>query len=200
MDFILDSKRISGPILLVYKWTGNIDMDLSSLSLSKEGILLEKNDFVFYNSNNRTPTFDKSKYRNISRWKNLSSPLSGDGSIELLNGDEMFNDQDYSEASTECMIIRPHKIRENVKKIVFSASSYNCLFLNSINNCEIRLYELETMKLLTSLDISSCFHHHSNSNALIFCELNRIDNNVWDFRFICDAYSRGLLEIVNHYL
>ena len=57
------------------------DLDVQAWLLSLDGIIVNDEGFVFYNSVNRTEEFDKSKFGNKKNYLKSTRPMSADGAV-----------------------------------------------------------------------------------------------------------------------
>lgn len=59
----------------------NGDLDAQAWLLNQDGVIVNDEGFVFYNSVNRTEKWDKSKFGNKKNYLEQTRPLSADGAV-----------------------------------------------------------------------------------------------------------------------
>lgn len=199
---MLDVAYVDSPILLTLKYCGNMNIDLSSLLLTKEGLISEEGNFVFYNSKFRTKPFDRKQFRNISHWRESTSPISADGAVEVISDEILRDSCDISDYCIECMMVTLSKIRNDIDRIIFTVSGYYFDTYHNFGNlteCIVEIFDKQSMRLLTSCNLLPIIGKYQDNNAIVFCELSRRGKQSWHIKFLYEAYKGGLGQIINTY-
>ena len=90
------------------------DLDVQAWLLNQDGLIVNDEAFVFYNSVNRTDVFDKAKYGNRQNYLKSTRPMSADGAV-LGSKDEL-------DGGVETVNIDLAKVDPEVQEIAISAT------------------------------------------------------------------------------
>ena len=117
---------------------GKGDLDTQAWLLNLDGIIVNDEGFVFYNSVNRTEKFDRAKFGNKKNYLDSTRPMSADGAV-LGAKDEM-------EGGIETINICLSNIAPEVQEVAISATVYvpnddNVETFGEVENAKITVIE-----------------------------------------------------------
>jgi stress response protein SCP2 len=121
--FKLDKSAGLSNLSVILGWKSGADLDASAFLLGEDGVILEDGDFVFYNSDNRSETFDRQKFGNKRKWREETVPVSIDGSV-VGSADDL-GDDDEGEDANEEMHVDLSKVSSKITEIVFCVTIYH---------------------------------------------------------------------------
>ena len=105
------------------------DPDACTFLLGEDGIIMNDEDFVFYNSDNREEPFSREKFGNKRNWRDETFPISKDGSVKGPHDDrgnaEDSDDSDETGEGNEEITVDLSKVNHKVTELVFCATMYN---------------------------------------------------------------------------
>lgn len=104
-------------LTVILGWETGADLDASTFLVGEQGVIDDDANFVFYNSENRSETFDIAKFGSKNAWKAQTRPMSADGAV-LGAIDEREG------GNTEKVSVDLSKVAPSVKEIVFCATVY----------------------------------------------------------------------------
>lgn len=178
-------------------WKSGADLDASAFLLNEDGVLTENADFVFYNSDNRSEKYDIKKFGARKNWRNLTRPMSFDGSV-LGSQDDLGNDDDGDE-SGETMHVDLLKTRAEIREIVFCVTIYDedgKTSFKDVRDPQIVISNTETGEELCSYNLKEEF---STETAVVTGSLILNDQGDWEFVAIGKGYDGGLQTLIDMY-
>lgn len=149
------------------------DLDATVLLLKADGKIKNEKGIVFYNQ-----------------------LVSEDGAV-THNGDNRNGD---AEGDDESISIELARVDSDIKKIVTIVTIHDAKTRNQnfgqVDNAYVRVINQDNETEMARFDLSEDF---SVQTAVIFAELNRLDNNEWSFKPIGDGDKRTLGELLSSY-
>lgn len=121
--FKLDKSAGLNNLSVILGWKSGADLDASAFLLGEDGVILEDGDFVFYNSDNRSESFDRQKFGNKRKWREETVPVSVDGSV-VGSADDLGDDEEGEDANEE-MHVDLSKVSSKITEIVFCVTIYH---------------------------------------------------------------------------
>ena len=172
---------------------GKGDLDTQAWLLNLDGIIVNDEGFVFYNSVNRTEKFDRAISR--IRKTNLDStrPMSADGAV-LGAKDEM-------EGGIETINICLNKIAPEVQEVAISATVYipnddNVETFGEVENAKITVIDEESGEALCFYELSK---DYKSEDALVAARFIINNEGEWEFEAVGNGYNGGLQTLVDMY-
>lgn len=169
------------------------DLDIQAWLLSLDGIIVNDEGFVFYNSENRTEKFDRSKFGNKKNYLDSTRPMSADGAVlgakdELTGGIETLN-------------ICLSKIAPEVQEVVISATVYvpnddNVETFGGVENARITVIDEDTDEPLCFYELSK---DYKSEDALVAARFVINAEGEWEFEAVGNGYNGGLQTLVDMY-
>lgn len=169
------------------------DLDTQAWLLNQDGIIVNDEGFVFYNSENRTEKFDRAKFGNKKNYLASTRPMSFDGAVlgakdELAGGIETIN-------------ICLSKIAPDVQEVVISATVYvpnddNVKTFGQVENAKITIFDEDSNEPLCFFELS---RDYQSEDALIAARFVINDDGEWEFEATGNGYSGGLQTLVDMY-
>lgn len=169
------------------------DLDTQAWLLNLDGIIVNDEGFVFYNSVNRTEKFDRAKFGNKKNYLDSTRPMSADGAV-LGAKDEM-------EGGIETINIRLSKIATEVQEVVISATVYvpnddNVETFGEVENAKISVIDEESGETLCFYELSK---DYKSEDALVAARFIISDEGEWEFEAVGNSYNGGLQTLVDMY-
>ncbi len=194
-------------------WKGKADLDVCAFLVGEDGILTNKEDFVFYNSETRWLTdseedvtkgkiepFNLSIYRTKRNWKVATIPISADQSVigsPDVKGDE---EEDPEGEHCETMHVILDRVGNNIRAIVFGAAIFQDpkepLTFESVIDPAIIFTDEETGKTLFRYDIKENF---GGETALEAGRILLTNEGEWKFEPIGKGYNGGMPTLADIY-
>lgn len=169
------------------------DLDAQAWLLNDEGIIVNDEGFVFYNSKNRTENWDKAKFGNKKNYLASTRPLSADGAVlgpkdELTGGIETIN-------------ICLSKIASDVQEVAISSSIYvpnddNVETFGQVENAKITIIDEDSDEALCFYELSK---NYKSEDALVAGRFLINDEGEWEFEAMGKGYNGGLETLVELY-
>lgn len=108
------------------KFTPNdcFGVDLMVALFGENNVVKDKDDFVFYNSDCRTKSFDSNVYRNKRAWRSSTNVMSRDGSVTLFLT-LLEEDEDLSMSDSDLLYVNLSKVSHNINKLDLCFSIYD---------------------------------------------------------------------------
>lgn len=169
------------------------DLDVQAWLLNMDGIIVNDEAFVFYNSENRTEPFDKAKFGNKKKYFDLTRPMSADGAV-LGSKDEL-------RGGIETVNICLSKVESEVQEIAISATVYvpnddHVEAFGEVENARITLIDEESGDAICSYDLRNSYQ---TEDAIVAGRFLIDDNGVWSFEAAGNGYNGGLQTLVDMY-
>lgn len=171
-------------------WETGADLDASTFLVGEQGVIDDDANFVFYNSENRSETFDIAKFGSKNAWKAQTRPMSADGAV-LGAIDEREG------GNTEKVSVDLSKVAPSVKEIVFCATVYTngktfgdvtapyLSIVNDANGEELCRYILD--------------EQFAQETALVAGSLSVNTQGEWEFKAESKPLAGGLEALVGIY-
>lgn len=165
------------------------DLDAQAWLLNPDGLIVNDEAFVFYNSVNRTEPFDKAKFGNRRRWLDETRPMSADGAV--------LGAKDELEGGIETINIRLSKIDSRVQEVAISATVYpngDVDTFGQVRNAKITVIDEESDEPLCYYELSKNYH---SEDALVAGRFILNDEGEWEFEGAGQGYNGGLQTLVD---
>ena len=167
------------------------DLDTQAGLLNPDGIIVNDEGFVFYNSTNRTEKFDRVKYGNKKNYLRETRPMSADGAVlgakdEQIGGIEVIN-------------ICLSKIASDVQELVISATVYvpnddNVETFGQVEDAKITIIDEDSNEALCFYELSQ---DYKSEDALVSGRFVINDEGEWEFEAAGNGYNGGLQTLVD---
>lgn len=169
------------------------DLDTQAWLLNSDGIIVNDEGFVFYNSENRTEKFDRLKFGNKKNYLDQTRPMSADGAV--------LGAKDELKGGIETINICLSKIAPDVQEIVISATVYgpnddNEETFGQVENAKITIIDEESEEPLCFFELSK---DYQSEDALIAGRFVISDSGEWEFEAVGNGYNGGLQTLVDMY-
>lgn len=169
------------------------DLDTQAWLLNLDGIIVNDEGFVFYNSVNRTEKFDRAKFGNKKNYLDSTRPMSADGAV-LGAKDEM-------EGGIKTINICLSKIAPEVQEVAISATVYvpnddNVETFGEVENAKITVIDEESGESLCFYELSK---DYKSEDALVAARFIISDEGEWEFEAVGNGYNGGLQTLVDMY-
>lgn len=169
------------------------DLDAEAWLLNADGIIVNDEGFVFYNSVNRTEPFDRAKFGNKKNYLTATRPMSADGAVlgskdELTGGIETIN-------------ICLSKIAPEVEEVAITATIHtpngdNVDSFGQIENARITIIDEESGEDICVYELSQ---NYQSEDALVAGCFKITDDGEWEFEAVGRGYTGGLQTLVDMY-
>lgn len=171
------------------------DLDVCAFLTGKDGIIENDADFVFYNSDNRVEAFNKDKFGNKKKWKDMVPPVSADGSVIGSLDDK--GDDDNNPESSEEMHVDLGQVGAKINEIVFCVSVYEeSITFGQVTNAYISIINEENGQELCRYDLKENF---SNETAVVAGSLVCDAEGEWSFEAKGKGYTGGTQTLIDLY-
>ncbi len=165
------------------------DLDTQAWLLNADGVIVNNEAFVFYNSENRSEAFDRAKHGNKQKYFKLTRPMSADGAV--------LGAEDNRAGGIEIINITLSKIDTTVEEVVISASCHEVKSFGEVQNAKITIIDENSGDSLCYYELNS---NYQTEDA---CIVGRfiINNNSgdWEFEAVGSGYNGGLQTLVDMY-
>lgn len=183
--FKLDKSFGLNKVRVELTWEGS-DLDLQVWLLNSDGMIVNDEGFVFYNSTNRSEPFDKVKFGNKANWIKSTRPMSADGavlgSIDALDGGIEISNIDLSMVSPV------------VQEIAVSATVYdNDKNFGSVSSAKVTIIDEDSGEQLCCYELSDAYR---DETACVAGRFIVNDDGEWEFEADGRAYIGGLQTLV----
>lgn len=167
------------------------DLDTQAWLLNIDGIIVNDEAFVFYNSENRSEPFDKAKFGNKRKYFASTRPMSADGAV--------LGAFDAQEGGNEVIDICLSKLAPEVQEVVISATVYSESAVNTfgkIGKAKISVFDEESGEELCFYELDK---DYSTEDALAVGRFLLNDDGEWEFEAMGKGYNGGLETLVELY-
>ncbi|MDE7414301.1 MAG: TerD family protein [Muribaculaceae bacterium] len=162
------------------------DLDVQAWLLNEDGMIVNDEGFVFYNSVNRSEPFDKAKFGNKRNYLQQTRPMSADGAV--------LGSKDMVEGGIEVINIDLSKVAPEVQEIAISATVYeDGKTFGDVANAKLTVIDEETGDPLCFYELSA---DYNNENVCIAGRFILNDEGEWEFEAEGKAYDGGLGTLV----
>lgn len=169
------------------------DLDAQAWLLNADGIIVNEEGFVFYNSVNRTEKFDRAKFGNKKKYLESTRPMSADGAV-LGSKDEL-------QGGIETINICLSKIAPEVQEVVISASVYvpnddKVETFGEVHDAKITIIDEDSDEELCYFELSQ---DYKSEDALVAGRFEINEDGEWEFEAAGNGYNGGLQTLVDMY-
>ena len=183
--FKLDKSFGLNNIRVELTWGGS-DLDLQVWLLNSDGMIVNDEGFVFYNSANRTEPFDKVKFGNKANWLKSTRPMSADGAV--------LGSKDMLDGGIEISNIDLSMVAPEVQEIAISATVYvESENFGSVSSAKVTVIDEDSGEQLCCYELS---HEYSTETACVAGRFINNDEGEWEFQAEGKAYVGGLNTLV----
>lgn len=169
-------------------WSGD-DLDVQAWLLNADGLIVNDEGFVFYNSENRTEPFDRVKFGNKKNWLASTRPMSADGAV--------LGSKDEIDGGVETIDITLSKIDPKVQEVLVTATCYDDdLTFGQIKEAKITVIDEESGEPIFYSDLDK---DYSTEDAVIAARFVVNDDGEWEYEAAGNGYSGGLQTLVDMY-
>lgn len=169
-------------------WNGG-DLDVEAWLLNQDGLIVNDEAFVFYNSVNRTEAFDKAKFGNKANYLKQTRPMSADGAV-LGSKDEL-------EGGLETINIDLNKVAPEVQEIVISATVHpgpEAKVFGDVADAKITIIDENSGEALCEYALGM---NYPTEDACVVARFINNDDGEWEFEADGKGYAGGLETLVN---
>lgn len=169
------------------------DLDAQAWLLNIDGVIVNDEGFVFYNSENRTEKFSREKFGNRKNYLDSTRPMSADGAV--------LGPKDELQGGIETINITLSKIAPEVQEVAISASVYapnndNVETFGEVENARITIIDEDTDEALCFYELTKDYH---SEDALVAGRFLIDDKGEWEFEAVGNGYNGGLQTLVDMY-
>ena len=169
------------------------DLDVQAWLLNLDGLIVNDEGFVFYNSVNRTEKFDRAKFGNKKNYLNSTRPMSADGAV--------LGAKDELDGGIETINICLSKIAPDVQEVLISATVYvpnedNIETFGEVTSAKLTVIDEESGEALCFYELST---DYQSEDALVAGRFLIDDEGEWEFEAMGNGYSGGLQTLVDMY-
>ena len=183
------SKECLENIRVDLTWS-DADLDVQAWLL-KDGMIINREAFVFYNSENRTEPFSHEKFGNKRRWQKETAPMSADGAVRGAI--------DERRGGKETLKINLTNIDPQVDEIIVSATVAEAK-PNNVFGCvadsKVTVFNDATGEELGNFALGA---DYPNEDAMAVARFVIDDEGEWKFEALGQAYTGGLQTLVDMY-
>lgn len=196
--FKLDKSAGLNNLSVILGWKSGADLDASAFLLGEDGVILEDGDFVFYNSDHRSETFDRQKFGNKRKWREETVPVSMDGSV-VGSADDLGDDDEGEDASEE-MHVDLSKVSSKITEIVFCVTIYHGdetgTTFGNVRNPYISIINDEDGEELCRYALNERF---KTETAVVAGSLLCNEEGEWSFVAQGKGYEGGMQTLIDIY-
>lgn len=169
------------------------DLDTQAWLLNIDGIIVNDEGFVFYNSENRTEKFDRAKFGNKKNYLDSTRPMSADGAV--------LGAKDELEGGIETINICLSKIAPEVQEVAITATVYvpnddNVETFGEVENARITVIDEDSQEALCFYELSK---DYKSEDALVAARFIINNDGEWEFEAMGNGYIGGLQTLVDMY-
>ncbi|MDE6272037.1 MAG: TerD family protein [Muribaculaceae bacterium] len=162
------------------------DLDVQAWLLNEDGMIINDEAFVFYNSANRSEPFDKAKFGNKRNYLEKTRPMSADGAV--------LGAKDMQQGGLEIINVDLSKVDPSVAEIAISATVYNDgMTFGNVSAAKITVIDEDSDEALCEYELST---DYVNENACVAGRFILNDEGEWEFEAEGKAYDGGLETLV----
>lgn len=169
------------------------DLDAQAWLLNLDGIIVNDEAFVYYNSVNRTEKFDRAQFGNKKMYLKSTRPLSADGAV--------LGPKDEQKGGIETINICLSKIAPEVQEVAISTTVYvpnddNVETFGEVENAKITVIDEESGEALCFYALSK---DYKSEDAVVAARFIISDKGEWEFEAVGNGYNGGLQTLVDMY-
>lgn len=165
------------------------DLDTQAWLLNADGMIVNDQAFVFYNSVNRTEKFDRAKFGNKANYLKQTRPMSADGAV--------LGAKDEKVGGIETINIALDKIAPEVQEVTISATVYSengDENFGQVKDAKITIIDEESGDALCYYELS---RDYQSEDALVAGRFVINDDGDWEFEALGNGYNGGLQTLVD---
>lgn len=197
-------------------WVGT-DLDICAFLLGEDGLIHDKSDLVYFNSQLRWKTkkafndeefdpldgkvstwaLESANYKNQRKWMEATLPISSDGSV-IGSWDDMSDDDDDSECGETMHILLEEVDTRKYSSIVFAAAVAKDRIQKGETFADahdpvVNIYDADTDELLAEYKLAQQF---PGKDAVCFGKVTYDSNTIlWNFEPMADGYKGGMMYL-----
>ncbi|MDE6444236.1 MAG: TerD family protein [Muribaculaceae bacterium] len=169
------------------------DLDAEAWLLDSDGRIINDEAFVFYNSENRSEPFDKTKFKNKKKYFKETRPMSADGAV-LGSKDEL-------RGGIETLNLILSEVDADVEEVVISATIHtpNADSVNvfgHVENAKITIIDEDADEPLCFFELSK---DYQSEDAVVAARFIINEDGEWEFEAVGKGYNGGLQTLVEMY-
>lgn len=164
------------------------DLDTQAWLLNQDGLIVNDEGFVFYNSENRTEAFDRAKHGNKKNYLLSTRPMSADGAV--------LGAKDEQQGGIETINICLSKIAPDVQEVLISATVYEGTSFGSVKDAKITIIDEESGDALCFFELTK---DYKTEDAVVAGRFLIDDDGEWEFEAMGNGYNGGLQTLVDMY-
>lgn len=167
------------------------DLDAQAWLLNLDGVIVNDEGFVFYNSENRSEAWDKAKFGNKKNYFKNTRPMSGDGAV--------LGAEDEQEGGIETLNVCLSKIASDVQEVAISATVYvpnedGVETFGEVENAKITIIDEDSNEAICFYELSK---DYKSEDALVAGRFIVNDDGEWEFTGSGNGYNGGLQTLVD---
>lgn len=216
-DQLVFDKQDLKTLRLDLTWKGT-DLDICAFLLGEDGLIHDKNDLVYFNSQLRWKTKkefsdenfnplegklstwenDRINYKNINKWKEATLPISSDGSV-IGSWDDMADDEGEEAECGETMHVLLEEVdMRKYSSIVFAAAVAKDRIqagetFADAHDPVASIYDADTEELLAEYRLAEQF---VGKDVVCFGKVVYDEQStLWSFEPMADAYKGGMMYL-----
>lgn len=194
--FTLKKSEGLNNLVVTLGWKGGADLDACAFLLGEDGVITDDADFVFYNSTNREKPFSREEFGNKKKWRELTHPMSADGSVLGAIDDQGDDDDDEGEASEE-ITVTLNKVDGKITEIVFCVTDYNEeSTFGQVNSPYISITDKDSGQEICRYDLKEKF---KDETAVVAGSLLCNEEGEWTFEAQGKGYTGGMQTLIDIY-
>ncbi len=171
------------------------DLDAQAWLLNQDGVIVNDEGFVFYNSVNRTEKWDKSKFGNKKNYLEQTRPMSADGAV--------LGPKDELRGGIETINICLSKIASEVQEVAISATVYipnedNVRTFGEVENAQITVID-ESSDKPKPLCFYKLSRDYKTEDAVVVARFINNDKGEWVVEALGNGYNGRLQTLVDMY-
>lgn len=169
------------------------DLDASTFLCGDEGVILNDEGFVYYNSENRQEPYDRAKFGAKSNWRKVVRPMSADGAV-LGSID---NQEGGGEGET--IDVNLEKVDPKVSEIVFVATIHegdeNGVTFGDVKDAYIAVVNAENDEELCRYELEA----FTSETAVSVAKLILNEDGDWEFEPMGIGHTGGIETCIDIY-
>lgn len=167
------------------------DLDTQAWLLNLDGVIVNDEGFVFYNSVNRSEVWDKAKFGNKKNYFANTRPMSGDGAV--------LGAKDELDGGIETINVCLSKIASDVQEVAISATVYvpnndNVETFGEVENAKITIIDEDSNEAICFYELSK---DYKSEDALVVGRFIVNDDGEWEFTGSGNGYNGGIQTLVD---
>ncbi|MCC8176493.1 MAG: TerD family protein [Bacteroidales bacterium] len=165
------------------------DLDTQAWLLNEDGLIVNDEAFVFYNSENREKPFSREEHGNKNNWRKTTRPMSADGAV-------LGSIDDLSGGVGEKINICLNKVDPKVAEIAITATvnpTNEAKVFGDAQNAKIVVINEDTDEALCEYALGN---DYPTEDAVVVAKFRINEDGEWEFSAEGQAYEGGLPTLV----